>query len=147
MSWGPGTTRTMKRRRKVAAIVMLAAMLVGTEKGRASAQDAPPDLRMLMNLDLFEPRHTGAKYAAAPAASPSDDSMLEQIRTLDQMGYLGNHGEADGNGAPAPRAAGEIPEAPPPESAGAPPDSAVSEPPEPPPPASHPSNDVEGPQQ
>src|SRR5271156_4806560 len=149
MNWAPGTARTMKRRRKVAAIVMLAAMLVGTEKGKASAQGAPPDLRMLMNLDLFEPRHNGAKYAAAPAASSSDDSMLEQIRTLDQMGYLGNHEEADGNGAPAPRAAGEMPEAPspPPESAGAPPDSAVSEPPEPPTPASNPSNDVEGPQQ
>ncbi len=139
----------MKRRRKVAAIVMLAAMLVGTEKGMTSAQDAPPDLRMLMNLDLFEPRHNGGKYAAAPTASPSDDSMLEQIRTLDQMGYLGNHGEADGNSAPAPRAAGEMPEAasPPPESAGAPPDSAVSEPAPAPMPASRPSNDVEGPQQ
>jgi hypothetical protein len=141
MSWAPGTNGTMKRRRKVAAIVMLAAMLVVTEKGNAAAQDAPPDLRMLMNLDLFEPRHNGGNYAAAPAASPSDDSMFEQIRTLDQMGYLGNHREADGNGTPAPRAAGEMPAAapPPPESAGAPPESPM--------PASHPSNDVEGPEQ
>jgi hypothetical protein len=138
MSWGPGTARTMKRRRKVAAIVMLAAMLVGTEKSRTSAQDAPPDLRMLMNLDLFEPRHNDAKYAAVPAASPSDDSMLEQIRTLDQMGYLGNHGQAGENGASAPRAAlGPAPGAEDVAPANAPAQM----------PSSMPSNDVEGPQQ
>ena len=50
---------------------------------------------MLMNLDLFEPRHNNAQGAPAPAASPTDDSMLDQIRTLDAMGYLGNH---DGGG-------------------------------------------------
>ena len=75
------------------------------EARRASAQDAPPDLKMLMNLDLFEPRPNSARYAAAPADAPSDDSMFDQIRTLDQMGYLGNQGEADGNDAPTPGAA------------------------------------------
>ena len=94
----------MQRRRKMAAIMIVAAMLVGTEKGRASAQDAPPDLRMLMNLDLFEPRHNGAQGAPAPAGSPTDDSMLDQIRTLDAMGYLGNPADADASDLPAPRA-------------------------------------------
>jgi hypothetical protein len=139
----------MKLRRKVAAIVLIGTMVVCGDRRRALAQDAPPDLRMLMNLDLFEPRHNDAKYAAEPAASPNDDSMLEQIRTLDQMGYLGNHDESDGNGAPAPRAVDGAPEAesPPPESTGAPPQSDVSEPSQAPMPASHPSLDVEGPQQ
>jgi hypothetical protein len=110
----------MKRLRKVAAITILAAMLVGTEKVRASAQEAPPDLRMLMNLDLFEPRHNGAQDAPAPGPSPADDSMLDQIRTLDAMGYLGNHADADAV-APA-KAPAQIP-------------------------SSQPSYDVEGPQQ
>ena len=101
----------MKLRRKVIAIMLLAAMLVGSETRRTSAQAAPPDLRMLMNLDLFEPRPSNdVKGAAAPAAPPAEDSMLDQIRTLDAMGYLGNHANAYGTAAgrsdvPAPRAA------------------------------------------
>jgi hypothetical protein len=92
----------MKRLRKLAATMLVAAMLVGIEKGNTWAQDAPPDLGMLMNLDLFEPRHNVAEGATASPASPSDDSMLEQIRTLDAMGYLGNHDDADANDLPAP---------------------------------------------
>jgi hypothetical protein len=94
----------MQRRRKAAAIMMLAAMFVGSEVGRASAQQAPPDLRMLMDLDLFEPRNNSAG-AAASGAAPSDDSMLNQIQTLDQMGALGHHQPAaQGGDAQAPRA-------------------------------------------
>jgi hypothetical protein len=150
----------MKLRRKVAALVLIATMVVGCESGtrRASAQDAPttPDLRMLMNLDLFEPRHNGAQGAASPAAAarpsaPADDSLFDQIRALDSMGYLGNQqGNGSGNGAPAPRAAAQAPQsAPPPESTDAPPPrSDVREPAEAPQPApqSRPSYDVEGPQ-
>ena len=91
----------MKLRRKVAATMLVAAMLVAIDKGNTSAHDAPPDLRMLMNLDLFEPRHNVAEGATAPP--PADDSMLDQIRTLDAMGYLGNHDDADANDLPAPR--------------------------------------------
>ena len=62
---------------------------------------------MLMDLDLFEPRNNGAG-AAASGAAPSDDSMLNQIQTLDQMGYLGRHqAAAQGGGAQAPSAASE----------------------------------------
>jgi hypothetical protein len=137
----------MKRRRKVAAIVLIGTMVVCGETGRTSAQDAPPDLRMLMNMELFEPRHNDAKNAAAPATSPTDDTMLDQIRALDAMGYLGNHKGVGGSEAPAPRAAVEAPEsAPPPESTDARPQSSVSAPPEAPRPASRPSYDVEGPQ-
>jgi hypothetical protein len=98
----------MKLRRKAAAIMMMAAMLVGPERGRASAQGAAPDLRMLMNLDLFEPRANTAQGApaSAPPGAPTDDSMLDQIRTLETMGYLGNPAGAQASGAPsAPRAA------------------------------------------
>ena len=140
----------MKRRRKVAAIVLIGTMVVCGDTGRTLAQDAPPDLRMLMNMELFEPRHNDTKSGASPAASPTDDSMLEQIRALDAMGYLGNHkGEAgnSGIGAPAPRAAVEAPEtALPPESTDVPPQSATSAPSQASRPASRPSYDAEGPQ-
>ncbi len=96
----------MNLRRKVAALVLIGTMVVCGETRRASAQDAtheaPPDLRMLMNLDLFEPRHNNAQGAPAAAASPGDDSMLDQIRTLDAMGYLGNHDDADAGDLPPP---------------------------------------------
>ena len=143
----------MKLRRKVAALVLIGTTFVCGETRRVLAQESPPDLRMLMNMDLFEPRNNGAKGSPAPASSPGDDSMLDQIRTLDAMGYLGNHGDAaNGNGASAPRAAMEAPASalPAPESAGAPPQSDVdeneNEPVAPPQPASRPSYDVEGPQ-
>lgn len=129
----------MKLRRKVAAIVLIGAMVVGGETGRVSAQDAPPDLRMLMNLDLFESRHNSAQGAPAPAAAPTDDSMLDQIRTLDAMGYLGGHRDANAGSQPAPRAAmGAAPGAE---------DVAPAKQPAPQTPSSQPSYDVEGPQQ
>ena len=126
----------MKLRRKVVAIVLIGTMVMCGKTGRVSAQDAPPpDLRMLMNLDLFEPRHNNAQ---APAASPGDDSMLDQIRTLDAMGYLGNHDDVDEGDLPAPRAAASVP-----------PGAEDVAPSRTPPqmPSSQPSDDVEGPQQ
>jgi hypothetical protein len=136
MSWGPGAARIMKRLRKVAAIVLIGAMVVCGERRRVSAQEAPPDLRMLMNLDLFEPRRGDAQGAPA-GASAGDDSMLDQIRTLDAMGYLGNRDDANADVSPAPRAAEAAPDAG---------DVAPSKPP-PLMPSSHPSIDVEGPQE
>ena len=94
----------MKRLRKVAAIVLIGTTVVCGETRLARAQEPPPDLHMLMNLDLFEPRHNNPQGAAAPAASPTDDSLLDQIRTLDKMGYLGNPADADAGDLPAPRA-------------------------------------------
>ena len=134
MSWGPEIARAMKLRLRVAAIVAIGAMVVCGDAGRGSTQDSPPDLRMLMNLDLFEPRHNQA--SASPAASPGDDSMLDQIRTLDQMGYLGQDrndaaaAAAESSDEPAPRTApASSQERPQPQTA----------------PASAPSDDVEGP--
>ena len=94
----------MKRLRKVASIVLIGTTVLCGETRRTWAQEPPPDLHMLMNLDLFEPRHTNPQGAAAPATSPTDDSMLDQIRTLDAIGYLGNPGNADAGDSPASRA-------------------------------------------
>jgi hypothetical protein len=132
----------MKLRRKMAAIVLIGTTVVCGETRRTLAQnatnEAPPDLRMLMNLDLFEPRHNNAQVAPAPAASSGDDSLLDQIRTLDAMGYLGNHDDPDLQDLPAPRAA-----------AGVAPGAEDVAPSKAPPqmPSSQPSYDVEGPQQ
>ena len=127
----------MKRLRKVAAIVLIGTTVVCGETRRTWAQEPPPDLHMLMNLDLFEPRHNNPQGAAAPATSPTDDSLLDQIRTLDSMGYLGNPDDADAGDLPAPRAA--VRAAPGAE------DVAPAKLPPPQIPSSAPSNDVEGP--
>ena len=127
----------MKRLRKVAAIVLIGTTVVCGETPRTWAQEPPPDLHMLMNLDLFEPRHNRPQGAAAPATSQADDSLLDQIRALDSMGYLGNPADADAGDSPAPRAA--VRAAPGAE------DVAPARLPPPQIPSSAPSDDVEGP--
>jgi hypothetical protein len=115
--------------------VLIGAMVVGGIVVMARAQDAPPDLRMLMNLDLFEPRNNTARPAPTAGASPADDSMLDQIRTLDAMGYLGNRGDGP--------AAAEASDAPASKAAEAPPATQLQE--NQSTPASQPSYDAEGP--
>ncbi len=93
---------------------------------------------MLMNLDLFEPRantEQGAP-ASAPPGVATDDSMLEQIRTLETMGYLGNPADAQAGTAPStPAAVSEAPGA----------EDVAPVRPSPQTQPSPPSNDVEGP--
>jgi len=79
----------MKLRRRMVAIMLSASMLVSTGARQVFAQDAPPNLRMLLNLDLFESRTGSTESTPAPGAPTPDDSMLDQIRTLNAMGYLG----------------------------------------------------------
>jgi hypothetical protein len=86
---------------KAAAIMLLTTMFVCTGVRRALAQEAAPNLRMLLNLDLFESRPRNIKSTPVPSAVAPDDSMLEQIRTLDAMGYLGNQPAADGDNPPS----------------------------------------------
>jgi hypothetical protein len=82
----------MPLRLKVVAIMILTATLVFVENHDIAAQDDPPDFRMLMNLDLFASRASDVKDAPETKGAPSsatDDSMLDQIRALNAMGYLG----------------------------------------------------------
>src|SRR6266852_2925867 len=70
----------------IAATVFCAAfILIGVRQARAQDAD-PPDIRMLLNLDLFSQPQT----AAGPQGTESNDSTLDQIRTLYALGYLGN---------------------------------------------------------
>jgi hypothetical protein len=53
------------------------------------AQDSsPPNLEMLLNLDLFRPQpQQGDMESGDPNSS---NSTLDQIRTLNALGYLGH---------------------------------------------------------
>jgi hypothetical protein len=106
---------------KVILVMTIASMLL-VGKGRpVAAQEKAPDLRMLLNLDLFD-----AQSADSSAVAPTDAdsagmglSMLDQIRALNAMGYLGDTpgaqppvmlAPAGGGGVPPnPRDDGEVP--------------------------------------
>lgn len=79
----------MRTGRSLTVIALAAAALVtGSTRTRAQEQPSqtPPDLRMLLNLDLFRPHPSDAGKNAP--GQPSNDSMLDQIRALKAMGYL-----------------------------------------------------------
>jgi hypothetical protein len=78
------------------AMIALAAAALATGGARTGAQEqpspTPPDLRMLLNLDLFKPH--SSDVGDDTAGQGSNDSMLDQIRALKAMGYLrGNQGD------------------------------------------------------
>ena len=54
--------------------------------GLACAQDQPPDLHMLLNMDLFQSQSSAAPQAADSGSA--DTSMMDQIRALKALGYL-----------------------------------------------------------
>ena len=82
----PRTAPVMNRIRSLLAIALSLRAVVGSDLRSAMAQEPPPDVRMLLDLDLFAAHTDGAQGAPAPA----NDSMMDQIRTLNAMGYLGN---------------------------------------------------------
>ncbi len=77
----------MRLGRSLVGGTLLASIFILGNAGRAEAQQPPPDLRMLLDLDLFaSPSGTTSITRGKPARN---DSMLDQIRTLDRLGYLG----------------------------------------------------------
>jgi len=77
---------------KVILVMMLASMLMVGKSRRVEAQEQAPDLRMLLNLDLFgaQPSGSPADESTGAGDSATGLSMLDQIRALNAMGYLGN---------------------------------------------------------
>jgi len=71
--------------RNVITLMLLATALVFPAVGGAAAQEPPPNLRMLLNLDLFTSQPHESKGTPAPG---NGDSMVDQIRALNAMGYL-----------------------------------------------------------
>src|SRR5579863_3464706 len=83
------------------AMIALAAAALVTGSAKAGAQErpapAPPDLRMLLNLDLF--RQHAPDAGGGGSGDASNGSMVDQIRALKAMGYLGgNHNDAQAAG-------------------------------------------------
>src|SRR5713101_1640231 len=97
-----------RARSKLMFIVACAAVLSAGDGSHAAAQDEAPDLRMLLNLDLF-----GRSQERPMGASPQA-SMLEQIRALRAMGYLGgaNQTTATATNPPPPGSGGNVGTAP-----------------------------------
>lgn len=89
--------------------LVVAALVMGSEETRAqeAPSPAPPDLRMLLNLDLFRPQSSGAGNGAADQRS--NGSMLDQIRALKAMGYLRSNPDDDDGPAPGASPAGDTP--------------------------------------
>jgi hypothetical protein len=88
----------MKSGPSLATAMLLAALISSAPPARAQ-NDPPPDLNMLLNLDLFKPNPNAAAQNGA-----GDGSMLEQIQTLSALGYLGPKGTPPANSyAPPPR--------------------------------------------
>jgi hypothetical protein len=86
----------MRTGRSLAVIALAAAALVMGSKMTGAQEQAPPaqpDLRMLLNLDLFRPQSSDAGNGAP--AQRSNGSMLDQIRALKAMGYLRANSEAN----------------------------------------------------
>jgi hypothetical protein len=76
---------------KVIVVMMVTSMLFVGKAGWAEAQEKAPDLRMLLNLDLFSTQPSGSSNSPSGSIDSSQPnlSMLDQIRALDAMGYLG----------------------------------------------------------
>ena len=77
------------RSRLMITCSVIAALALG-QAPAARAQDEAPDLRMLLNLDLFgrSQEERAPDQRADPQASAAP-SMLDQIQMLRAMGYLG----------------------------------------------------------
>lgn len=90
----------MRCGRKLLGAMVLAAAIFPLGVRASWAHDGAPDPRMLLNLDLFS---RGAD------TDSGNGSMLEQIRTLQAMGYLG------GANPPAPQPVYSSPPPPPPQ--------------------------------
>jgi hypothetical protein len=83
-------SKTMRSGPSLIAVTVFCTVFILISVRPARAQDAdPPDIRMLLNLDLFRSQ---PQTPAGPqgANSESNDSTLDQIRTLKALGYLGN---------------------------------------------------------
>jgi hypothetical protein len=84
------------------ASATLATVLLLSASSRGFAQ-APPDPQMLLNLDLFAASGGGSGANEQSAGRP--ESLVEQIRTLRALGFLGgrrNHYAASDSNQPPP---------------------------------------------
>ncbi len=89
--------RGVWRRHRLISISTFCIVLVSCGGLTVQAQDSdPPNLQMLLNLDLFRPQPQ--QNESGGENSNSSGSTLDQIRTLNALGYLGNGNDMDAAG-------------------------------------------------
>jgi hypothetical protein len=81
----------MTRGRKVTTIALAVSIVAVGVKSVLAQPGSQPDVRMLLNLDLFTPQPNAR-------AGGDDDSTLHQIQALRAIGCL----SGAGNGSPSP---------------------------------------------
>ena len=80
----------MIRGRKLTTIALAASIVSLAAKSVPAQSSSQPEVRMLLNLDLFTPQTN------APACG-DDDSTLHEIQALRAMGYLSGAGKGSSN--------------------------------------------------
>ena len=84
----------VRRRHRLILISTVCIVLLSCGAFTVQAQDSdPPDLQMLLNLDLF--RSQPPQDEPGGRNLNSSGSTLDQIRTLDALGYLSNGMDMD----------------------------------------------------
>jgi hypothetical protein len=80
-------------------IFALASSFAFVKAAPSLAQERPPDIDMLLNLDLFEqraaPKNQGQNHGKVQDASMQDASMIEQLQTLEKMGLIDSESDTD----------------------------------------------------
>jgi hypothetical protein len=82
----------------VAIKVLSMALILSCARSAWAQDSASPDMRMLLNLDLFRSR---PQASSASQTGDSNGSLLEQIRTLNALGYLDQGNESETAAKPA----------------------------------------------
>ena len=80
----------MIRGRKLATIALAVSIVYLAAKSVPAQPGSQPEVRMLLNLDLFTPQTNGP-------ANGDDDSTLHEIQALRAMGYLSGAGKGSSN--------------------------------------------------
>jgi hypothetical protein len=75
-------------------ILALASSIAFTSAVPCLAQESPPDIDMLLNLDLFKQR-TAMKNQDQNQGKVQDASMIEQLQTLEKMGLIDSESDTD----------------------------------------------------
>jgi hypothetical protein len=79
-------------------ILALASSIAFTSAVPCLAQESPPDIDMLLNLDLFKQRtamKNEGQNQGQNQGKVQDASMIEQLQTLEKMGLIDSESDTD----------------------------------------------------
>ena len=75
-------------------ILALASSIAITVAVPSFVQERPPDIDMLLNLDLFKQK-AALKNQGQNQGKVQDASMIEQLQTLEKMGLIDSESDTD----------------------------------------------------